>query len=73
MSKICESNLLNTLETFKIMGDFTFDSAVENLAKLMSEGRSLTNVITKQYIWYNANNMRKIDFKVSETMEKKDD
>ena len=55
------------------MGDFTFDSAVENLAKLMSEGRSLTNVITKQYIWYNANNMRKIDFKVSETMEKKDD
>ena len=43
MQKICESEMFHTLETFKIMGDFTLDSSVANLAKLMSQGQSLTN------------------------------
>ena len=65
--------MFHTLETFKIMGDFTSDTAVANLAKLMSQAPNLKRVVVKQYIWYNANNMRKIDIKVSESMEERDD
>ena len=51
------------------MGDFTSDTAVANLARLISKGQSLQNIEVYQHIWYNTRNMRKIDIKVSKTME----
>ena len=41
--------MFHTLETFKVMGDFTSDNAVAYLAKLMSEAPNLKTVVAKQY------------------------